>query len=94
MLDIIKEKWNEILEKVLAGLTDEQKAKAAECKDEGELCELLGKIGVALPDELLDDAAGGFVWTNPGLVFGGSDQNDDKTTEDPDPFVTQPKRLF
>ena len=89
-----EKKFNEILEKVLAGLTDEQKAKAAECKDEGELCELLGKMGVALPDELLDDAAGGFVWSNPGLVFGGSDQNDDKTTEDPDPFVTQPKRLF
>ena len=89
-----EKKFNEILEKVLAGLTDEQKAKAAECKDEGELCELLGKMGVALPDELLDDAAGGFVWSNPGLVFGGSDQNDDKTTEDPEPFVTQPKRLF
>ena len=85
-----EKKFNEILEKVLAGLTDEQKAKAAECKDEGELCELLGKMGVALPDELLDDAAGGFVWSNPGLVFGGSDQNDDKTTGDPDPFVTQP----
>ena len=89
-----EKKFNEILEKVLAGLTDEQKAKAAECKDEGELCELLGKMGVALPDELLDDAAGGFVWSNPGLVFGGSDQNDDNTTGDPDPFVTQPKRLF
>ncbi len=89
-----EKKFNEILEKVLAGLTGEQKAKAAECKDEGELCELLGKMGVALPDELLDDAAGGFVWSNPGLVFGGSDQNDDKTTVDPDPFVTQPKRFF
>ena len=89
-----EKKFNEILEKVLAGLTDEQKAKAAECKDEGELCELLGKMGVALPDELLDDAAGGFVWSNPGLVFGGSDQNDDNTTGDPDPFVTQPKRFF
>ena len=89
-----EKKFNEILEKVLAGLTDEQKAKAAECKDEGELCELLGKMGVALPDELLDDAAGGFVWINPGLVTGGSDQNDGKTTGGPDPFVTQPKRLF
>ena len=89
-----EKKFNEILEKVLEGLTGEQKAKAAECKNEGELCEFLEKMGVALPDELLDDAAGGFVWSNPGLVFGGSDQNDDKTTEDPDPFVTQPKRLF
>ena len=56
--------------------------------------EVVEKLHVALPDELLDSAAGGFVWTNPGLVIGGSDQNDDKTTEDPDPFVTQPKRLF
>ena len=89
-----EKKFNEILEKVLAGLTDEQKAKAAECKDAGELCELLGKMGVALPDELLDDAAGGFVWNNPGLVIGGSDQNDGKTTGDPDPFATHPKRIF
>ena len=89
-----EKKFNEILEKVLAGLTDEQKAKAAECKDVGALCELLGKMGVALPDELLDDAAGGFVWNNPGLVIGGSDQNDGKTTGGPDPFVTQPKRFF
>ena len=89
-----EKKFNEILEKVLAGLTDEQKAKAAECKNEGELCELMEKMGVALPDELLDDAAGGFVWTNPGLVTGGSDKNDGKTTGSPDPFMTQPKRIF
>lgn len=89
-----EKKFNEILEKVLAGLTDEQKAKAAECKNEGELCELLEKIGVALPDELLDSAAGGFVWSNPGLVTGGSDKNDGKTTGGSDPFVTQPKRIF
>jgi len=90
-----EKKFNKILEKVLAGLTDEQKAKAAECKDEGELCELLEKMGVALPDELLDDAAGGFVWTNPGLVIGGSYQNDGKTTGNPDPFTpSKPKRIF
>ena len=89
-----EKKFNEILEKVLAGLTDEQKAKAAECKDEGELCELLEKMGVALPDELLDSAAGGFVWSNPGLVTGGPDKNDGKTTGSPDPFMTQPKRIF
>ena len=89
-----EKKFNEILEKVLAGLTDEQKTKAAECKNEGELCELLEKMGVALPDELLDGAAGGFVWQNPGLGGGASGQNDGKTTGDPDPFVTQPKRIF
>ena len=89
-----EKKFNEILEKVLEGLTGEQKAKAAECKDQGELCKFLEKMGVALPDELLDGAAGGFVWNNPGLVIGGSDQNNGKTTGDPDPFVTQPKRIF
>lgn len=90
-----EEKYNKILEKVLAGLTGEQKAKAAECKDEGELCELLEKLGVALPDELLDGAAGGFVWNNPGLVIGGSDQNDGQATGNPDPFTpSKPKRIF
>ena len=90
-----EKKFNKILEKVLAGLTDEQKAKAAECKDEGELCELLGKRGVALPDELLDGAAGGFVWTNPGLKIGATDNNNGQATGNPDPFSpSQPKRIF
>jgi len=90
-----EKKFNEILEKVLEGLTGEQKAKAAECKDVGELCELLGKMGVALPDELLDDAAGGFVWTNPGLGTGTFVLNNDQGTEGSDPFnVQQSKRIF
>ena len=51
-------------------------------------------IAVCSAHTNLDSAAGGFVWNNPGLVIGGSDQNDGKTTGDPDPFVTQPKRMF
>ena len=82
-----EKKFNEIMKKVLAGLTDEQKAKAAGCKNEGELCELLGKMGVALPDELLDGAAGGFIWKNPGLGNSESGQNGGKTNEDSDPFA-------
>lgn len=85
---------NEMLKEVLSGLTDEQKAKAAECKDEGALCELLGKMGVALPDELLDGAAGGFVWQNPGLGGGASGQNDGQEKGKKDPFSDMPKRFF
>ena len=88
-------RFNEMLSEVLAGLTDEQKTKVAGCKDNNEVLELLGKMGIALPDELLDSAAGGFVWKNPGLGVGESDQNDGKKTETSDPFATkQIKRFF
>lgn len=43
---------SEQMAEVLNGLTDEQKEKAMACKTAGEL-------GVALPDELLDEVAGG-----------------------------------
>ena len=56
-----EKKMNELLAGVMNGLTAEQKEKAAACKDNQELIALLGDMGVALPDELLDDAAGGFV---------------------------------
>ncbi len=56
-----EKKFNEMLNEVLAGLTDEQKTKVAECKGSSEILDLLGKMGVALPDELLDEAAGGYV---------------------------------
>ena len=56
-----EKKINELLEGVMAGLTDEQKAKASACKDTKELLDLLGDLGVELPDELLDSAAGGFM---------------------------------
>lgn len=90
-----EKRFNEMLEKILAGLTDEQKAKVAGCKDSNELFGLLGEMGAALPDELLDCAAGGFVWKNPGLGTGTTDQNNGQTTEKPDPFTpSQPKRFF
>ncbi len=51
---------NEALERVIASLTEEQKEKVKDCKDINELTVLLGKLGVELPDELLDDVGGGF----------------------------------
>ena len=90
-----EKKFNKILEKVLAGLTDEQKAKAAECKDSSELVALLGEMGAALPDELLDNTAGGFVWKKPETGTGTSDPNAGQGAGSPDPFTPQkPKRIF
>ena len=40
-------------------LTDEQKAKAKECKTAEELMDFFDKEGLELPDELLDSVAGG-----------------------------------
>ena len=54
-------KMKELLAGVVSGLSGELKEKAAACKDSGELIALLSELGVALPDELLDDAAGGFI---------------------------------
>ncbi len=61
------------------GLTDEQKAKAKECKSMDELMTLAGQMGVELPDEMLDAVAGGEVrqynidwWSvldNDGMVY-------------------------
>ena len=50
---------HEQMAELLTSLTDEQKEKANACKDMKELTALLGKLGVALPDELLDGVAGG-----------------------------------
>ena len=43
-------------------LTDEQKEKVKACKTMEELTVLVGKEGVELPDEVLDDVSGGFKW--------------------------------
>ncbi len=50
---------SEQMTEILNGLTDEQKEKVKACKDTNELVAKLGEMGVALPDELLDAAAGG-----------------------------------
>lgn len=57
------------LNRALAGiwdsLTDEQKAKAKECKSMDELAALAGAAGVELPDEMLDAVAGGIYNSDP-----------------------------
>ena len=52
------------MSELLNGLTEEQKEKAKACKTPEELMVFWGKLGVALPDELLDAVAGGtlFEW--------------------------------
>ncbi len=47
------------LKELWSGLTDEQKEKVKECKSMDELTELAGKLGVELPDEMLEAVAGG-----------------------------------
>ena len=53
----IKEAWNGIYE----NLTDEQKEKAKACKSADELMKLAGEWGIELPDELVDQIAGGYI---------------------------------
>lgn len=48
-----------------------------------------------LTDEQANEAAGGFVWKNPGLGTATPGDGTGKTKEDPDPFTSpQPKRFF
>jgi hypothetical protein len=49
----------EQLNALLNGLNDEQKKKVNKCKDVNEFMLLLGELGIALPDELLDNVSGG-----------------------------------
>ena len=49
----------EMLSGIYENLTDEQKAKAKQCKTMDELLTLANESGVELPDELLDSVSGG-----------------------------------
>ncbi len=53
------EKMDAALKGIWDSLTDEQKEKAKQCKTMDELTALAGKEGVELPDEVLDQVAGG-----------------------------------
>ena len=53
------ENLREQMAEILNGFTEEQKEKAKACKTPEELMAFLGKLGAALPDELLDAVAGG-----------------------------------
>ncbi len=52
---------NEALKGMWDSLTEEQKEKAKECKSMDELMALAGRMGVELPDELLENVAGGII---------------------------------
>ena len=53
------EKMNELLEKVCANWTDEQKEKAKSCKTLDELTAFAGEEGIELPDEAVNAVSGG-----------------------------------
>ena len=80
------QKMKELMANLLNSLTDEQKEKAKACKNVGELTALLGEMGIALPDELLDAAAGGLgqtwgTWQDFPVYPGrpGDEPSDDPT---------------
>ena len=62
-------KLNEALKGLAASLTEEQREKVKACKTPDELTALLGKLGVALPDELLDAVAGGVKYHEDGTRY-------------------------
>ena len=67
------EKIQEIVEKLIASFTDEQKEKAAECETLDDLIKFAGDEDIELPEELLDEVAGGrltFLSLKNG-IFGG-----------------------
>ena len=56
------EKMNEKLKEIYDSLTDEQKEKAMNCKTVEELMDFAGEEDIELPEELVEDVAGGFKW--------------------------------
>ena len=54
-----EKEMNEIVEKFIGGLTDEQKEKAMSCENMDEFKKLAGEWGLELPDELVTGVAGG-----------------------------------
>lgn len=55
------EKMKEALKGIFEKLTDEQKEKTKECKSLDDLLKLTGEWGIELPEELLEDVAGGSI---------------------------------
>ena len=64
-------------------LNDEQKEKAKECKTLDELMAFAGKEGIELPDEMLDNVAGGFQveWHKVDMNQSDYDPTLDQNTE-------------
>ena len=62
------EKLKKELLEIYDSLTDEQKEKVKECKTMEEVSAFAAEEGIELPDEMLDDVAGGYVHKN-GLTY-------------------------
>ena len=87
---------SEQMAEILSGLTDEQKEKAMACKTAGELAACLGELGVALPDELLDEVAGGdeqseWIIKAMNYEWGPPTYNKYPTADGSCPFCGKPK---
>ncbi len=54
-----QDKIKDTFTKIMESLTEEQREKAMACDTPEQFFELIEKEGVALPDEMFDDAAGG-----------------------------------
>lgn len=55
------------LTELWGSLTDEQKARALACSSPEELLAFLGEEKIELPDELLGEAAGGYLFKGEGM---------------------------
>ena len=53
---------NEVLLKLWDSLTDEQKEKAKACKTVDDFLKFAGEEAIELPDEMLDQVAGGHIY--------------------------------
>ncbi len=69
---------NEALKGMWNSLTDEQKEKAKNCKSMDELTALAGRMGIELPDELLESVAGGLIVVGEFNVYTLDENNNDK----------------
>ena len=58
------EKLQKELLEIYDSLSDEQKEKVKECKTMEEVSTFAAEEGIELPDEILDDVAGGYVYNN------------------------------
>ena len=70
------EKLKKELLEIYDSLTDEQKEKVKECKTMEEVSAFAAEEGIELPDEMLDDVAGGYIFVNNS---GGYEVINDKT---------------
>ena len=58
------EKLKKELLEIYDSLSDEQREKAKECKTMEEVSDFAAEEGIELPDEMLDDVAGGYLYRN------------------------------